>query len=99
MSKIATALTHYRENGGPGASLPTEDMQAIEEYLILKLEATGVPFSEAYDIVRAMYWGSWSQGWEGGYEGARAHYAPRFSLTTEGYGSQAFRDEIEKSEA
>lgn len=101
MSKIATVLDHFDRNGGPGASLPTGDVEILREYLIEKLTATGVPVDEAYKIVQVMYWGSWSEGWEAGYASAAEYHSHsrRFSLTTEGYGSQEFRDEIQKSEA
>lgn len=80
MNKIAAVLANYDDKGGPGAALPEGDVEILRTYLIEKLESSGVPVDEAYKIVQAMYWGSWSQGWEAGYQGAKSHYGRRFSL-------------------
>jgi hypothetical protein len=80
MNKIAAVLANYDDKGGPGASLPEGDVQILREYLIEKLEASGVPISEAYKIVAAFHWGSWSEGWEAGYDSGRNHATPRFVL-------------------
>jgi hypothetical protein len=80
MNKIQAVLANYDDKGGPGAALPEGDVLILREYLILKLEASGVPIDEAAKIVAAFHWGSWSEGWETGYASAKSFYGERFSL-------------------
>jgi len=89
MSKIADALERFQANGD-GSAVTDEDMQAVTEYMINKLVGSGVPIREAADIISLHKWGSWSQGWETGYDSAKSHYTRRFSLGSD-YG-QVLRD-------
>lgn len=78
-STIQDILTRYDSAGSPnplGVGMRDEDRNDLREYLIDQLVHNGVPVDEAYKIVQAFYWGSWSEGWDLGYDGARAHFAP-----------------------
>lgn len=97
-AKIEQALKNYSRTGW-GAKVPQEDQDAVSDFVVKTLQESGLEALVAIKLVHLIEGGRWSDGWETGYEAAKSFYTARFSLTTEGYGSQEFRDEIAKSEA
>jgi hypothetical protein len=97
-AKIEQAVKNYNRTGW-GATVPAEDLEAVSDFIMAQLVSTGLSNQEAIRLVHLVQGGYWAKGWEIGYSSAKNHFSPSFSLTTEGYGSQEFRDEIQKSEA
>lgn len=96
---VEQAIKNY-DKIGYGGELPEADLEAAHDFVLSLVHRSGVDLTTAVKLVHMIEGGHWSKGWEQGYSSAKNHYTPRFSLApTEGYGSQEFRDEIEKSEA
>jgi len=67
---------------GQGSSVPRADHVAVQDYVtgLLSDGSLPLPREEALELMNFLHWGSWSEGWEQGYDAERPRTAPRFSL-------------------
>lgn len=98
-AKIEQALKTYDKIGYGGAGMPGDQLDAVHDLILSTLHRSGIDLTTAVKLVHLIEGGSWSKGWESGYDSAKKYYSPSFSLTADGQGSREFRDEIKKSEA
>lgn len=77
---LQQALAAY-ERIGWGGELPRDDRETVRDFLIKTLSHTdGITLTDAVKLVHMIEGGSWSEGWERGYDSGRNHATPRFVL-------------------
>ena len=67
---------------GQGSSVPRADHVTVQDYVtgLLSDGSLPVPREEALELMNFLHWGSWSEGWEQGYDAGLNRPSPNFSL-------------------
>lgn len=79
MKKLNDVLDRFEEQGEGGQMSP-DDLDFLSDFLATTLEKGGMTPEQAERVVKAHAMGSWSGGWDTGYDSARNFYRRNYSI-------------------